>query len=63
MNSCGSLPENVGRPWPKERIPIAAPSLQFVASLLAAVDYIYGTGMSANDITSMPNFVTIGHVV
>ena len=38
INGCGPLSENVGRPWPEERIPIAAPSHQFLASLLKAVD-------------------------
>ena len=33
INGSGLLSENVGRPWPEERIPVAAPSHQFVASL------------------------------
>jgi hypothetical protein len=37
INGCGPLSENVGRPWPEERIPIAVPSHQFVALLLTAV--------------------------
>jgi len=31
INGCGLIAENVGRPWPAERIAIAAPSRQFVA--------------------------------
>jgi len=32
INGRGLMAENVGRPWPEERIAIAAPSRQFVAN-------------------------------